>query len=333
MSFVRNLVADLVEKKLWPLAIVLVVALVAVPVMLGGGSPAPSPSAATGASPRSTTSQPGGGAQVSLDTSATARRDRKGAVRDPFKQQHAPKACDPACSTVTTPGASSATGGTAAPSGGGTTPTTPSTGDTPKPAPDPLDSYRVTLRFGEAGKQRTLRNIARLSPLPSTDSPFFIYLGVLSDGKTAVFMVSSDVTATGDGTCRPRKTDCQTIEVKAGDTEFFDFGSNEDVIQYQMDVVKIADFKAATKASAARAHKRQSKKGRATLRLAKSAGIAPGAFRYTYDRKLGVLRRVSRKAAAKSAKLHPKPKAIKGVDPLTALRMILGAEAAKPATR
>lgn len=337
MSLLRNLGADLVEKKLWPVAVVLVVALIAVPVVLGGGAEeqTPGPPASSGATARAATdSDPTAGAEVSLDESATGRRDRKGKVRDPFEQQHEPRSCEPACTTATTPTITTpSTGGTdgtaTAPSTGGTTPSTDDDSTSKKPTLDPLDTYRVTLRFGEAGKQRTLRNIARFSPLPSTDAPFFIYLGVLDDGETAVFMISSDVAATGDGTCRPRKTDCQTIEMKAGDTEFFDFGTDEDFIQYQMDLRKVAKHKASTKAVAAKAHKRQSKKGRATLRLAKAAGVGSGAYRYTYDRKTGVLHRVSRKAAAKSAKAHPEPDAIEGVDPLTALRTVLGATAAK----
>jgi hypothetical protein len=334
MSFVRNLVSDLIEKKLWPLAVVLLVALVAVPVMLGGGGDNAASTAPVAQAPTATAAtNPAAGTKVSLDETAAGRRNRAGKVRNPFAQQHAPSsaAATATATTITksTGGASSGTAGTGTTTTPAATTPPPSGGGTPSiPKPDPLDSYRVTLRFGKAGKQKTLRDIARFSPLPSGDSPFFIYLGVLDDLETAVFMISSDATATGDGTCRPRKTDCQTIEMKAGDTEFFDFGTGEDVVQYQMDLKKVAKHTASSNAVAARAHKRQSKKGRATLQLAKSAGVGAGSYRYEYDRKLGVLHRVSRKAAAKSAKAHPKPKAIKGVDPLTALRMILGATAA-----
>ena len=40
MSILRNLLADLVEKRLWPVAVVLAGALVAVPFLLGGGGDA-----------------------------------------------------------------------------------------------------------------------------------------------------------------------------------------------------------------------------------------------------------------------------------------------------
>ena len=38
MSFLKNVLHDLVEKRLWPVAIALVAALVAVPIVLGGSS-------------------------------------------------------------------------------------------------------------------------------------------------------------------------------------------------------------------------------------------------------------------------------------------------------
>ena len=49
-----------------------------------------------------------------------------------------------------------------------------------------------------------------------------IYLGVLEDKKTAVFLVDSGVVAQGDGTCRPSRTTCETIHIREGETEFFD---------------------------------------------------------------------------------------------------------------
>src|SRR3954452_22450648 len=79
------------------------------------------------------------------------------------------------------------------------------------------------MRFGHPGHMRTLRNVPRLAPLPSVVKPFFVFLGVMKDHETAVFLVSSDAEATGDGRCRPTNKNCATIEMKAGDIEFFDF--------------------------------------------------------------------------------------------------------------
>jgi hypothetical protein len=71
---------------------------------------------------------------------------------------------------------------------------------------------------------RTLKDVARLSPLPSVDDTFMVYtrVGLLKDGTTAVFLLASDAKATGDGTCKPSKDDCESVEVGKRDTEFFD---------------------------------------------------------------------------------------------------------------
>jgi hypothetical protein len=90
MNFVRTLLRDLVERRLWPVALLLVAALVAVPVVLGrGGDTGAAETAVVPATP----ADDGASAQkaeVTLDTSAPADRKRGGDVRD------APKADDAA---------------------------------------------------------------------------------------------------------------------------------------------------------------------------------------------------------------------------------------------
>ena len=66
MNHLRTLVRDLVERRLWPVALALVIALVAVPVVLGrGGEQTPAPIAAAPATGDSSTAQK---AEVTLDT-------------------------------------------------------------------------------------------------------------------------------------------------------------------------------------------------------------------------------------------------------------------------
>src|SRR5690242_12377234 len=92
MSFLRNVLRDLVEKRLWPVAIALVAALVAVPIVLGGSSDAGAPAADVAAAPAGAADQPAAGAEaVSLATPAEGPVDRPGKTRDPFVQHHLPK--------------------------------------------------------------------------------------------------------------------------------------------------------------------------------------------------------------------------------------------------
>jgi hypothetical protein len=94
-----------------------------------------------------------------------------------------------------------------------------------------------------------------------------VYLGLADDQKSAVFLINADAVPNGDGSCKPSHDDCQQITLKAGDTEFFDLQSGTaGVIQYQLDLKSIHKYKAASKASAAQAHARESKAGREYLR-------------------------------------------------------------------
>ena len=105
-----------------------------------------------------------------------------------------------------------------------------------------------------------------------------IYLGVLEDEKTAVFMVDSGVVAQGDGTCKPSRTTCETIHIKEGETEFFDVAPEDSGdghatagtgAQYQLDVIKIRK-KSTT-------HAKQAKKSRgARLEDRAARSCAPG---------------------------------------------------------
>jgi hypothetical protein len=246
MNAVRGLLRDLIERKLWPVAVLLLLAAIAVPVYLSRSSS------------DDTTPPPPTGQQAAVDKASKAAvtiedpatQDR-GSVRNPFKQQHVPKAPATTTGPTTTSGSTPASGdgsptGGSGGSGGsdGSQPVqTPSGSGTSKPKSDDtdkLDVYHLTVRVGRAdGKLRTLKDVARLSPLPSVDDPFLVYTGILDDGKTAVFLLSSDAHATGDGKCKPKATDCESVELKKDQTEFFDILVNGQPVQYELDLVDI----------------------------------------------------------------------------------------------
>jgi hypothetical protein len=129
-------------------------------------------------------------------------------------------------SSSSSPPSSGTTGGTG--SGGGGSSKPPSKGST-----------KVKLRFGTAGTSLKTYELAPLTALPSASNPILIYLGLLKDGKTAAFLVSSDGTPQGDGTCKPSASVCQTLLMKAGDTEFLDLNGDTGAAQYQLDVLSI----------------------------------------------------------------------------------------------
>jgi hypothetical protein len=320
MPFLRNVLHDLVEKRLWPVAVALVAALVAVPMVLGGSSDAttstpPAIADATGGDGLSDHRDAARAHVVSLEEQAAGKVTRAGLVRDPFVQHHQGRITDAqlkaavknvatglseafaaASSKSSSDGAGS--GSTDGSSGGSTgtggapdtpAPTAPSAPAPTTPKPPTKATYRVNVSFGEDGAMKTYNNVARLTPLPSSDNPFFVFLGLSDDGKTATFMVNGEAVPTGDGHCTPTPEDCQQVTLKVGDLEFFDLQSGTGgVVQYQLELEKIVKVKAATTAKAAAAHARESKAGREVVReLVASDPDALSAW--TFDKGQGLL--------------------------------------------
>jgi hypothetical protein len=231
VSAVRNVWSDLVDKRLWPVALLLVVALVAIPVVLA--KPAPKgPTART-----SEASTPG---PQPLTTSPASIRSNTGGApvlgkfKDPFRQQHLVK-------QATVPTAASSTGagtGDAKSSGGGGSGgSSGSSGGSGGGSSDEETVTKLEVKFGRAGGKRTVREITIGSPLPASTNPLIVFLDFGKDGTKPVFLVSSDVVKTeGDGSCKPSKSVCSELTLDVGATQFFDAQNGD---QYQLDVLGI----------------------------------------------------------------------------------------------
>jgi hypothetical protein len=352
MGFLRSIVTDLVEKRLWPVAILLVLALAAVPVLLGrGAEPEPGPSAAAPAAPAST---PAARAQIAVDVPVPANRERDGKLRNPFKQRGATAAA-PATAPAPPIATAPSTTGTAPQAGnrdtssgpaiadpgppavdvtppGPTPPAEPAEPDAAAPKADSLDAYRISLRFGRTGKVTTRRDLARLTPLPTVDNPFFVFLGVLEGGKRAVFLVSADAKPTGDGVCKPRPADCQTLELRVGDTEYFDIARAEGTVQYELELVSIRKEGAGSASEAVAARARASKAGGKVLTGA-PADVVDGVDGYGFSPRTGLLVRtpVDSRAGADEDPAAEEPPA-GAVDPAAAAAAASAGEQA-PAVR
>jgi hypothetical protein len=288
MSQLRDLLNDLVEKRLWPLALLLVAGLVAVPLVLAKSSPSGSatpPPPATAAAPASAPAP--GEPVVSVAQGSPDSAPLGGHAKDPFKQQYVPAATTPTTTTSTT---ASSTTSTPSPSGGGST-GSGGGGATPAPAPKPVlyAIAHIDVRFGKAaGTLRTYHDVARLTALPSAGNPIAIFLGMRKDLKTAVFMLSTDVHAQGDGRCTPSRSDCEAIELKEGQTELLDVAANDGkVTQYELDLVKVKIELTTSKTQAEAAYARASHAGlRVVLHRAAGSVVASG-LRYAPEQ--GVL--------------------------------------------
>ncbi len=253
MSIFQDIFADLVEKRLWPVAVVLLAGLVAVPLALSRAA-APAPAAVTAPHPPADGIAAG---EPVVSVAAPARRAALlGRPHDPFKQLYLPKPTkadlSQAAGGTVSPapvaggGSSASAGGAGAPSavgsaptspapgGGGPTPPAPSAPSTPpaSPAPSPPPSSppaqpdlvraSIDLRFGRVGAPRRLiHRLPPLSALPSASDPVIIYLGLLHDNRTAVFLVSADARPSDRTRCRPVRGACQTVRMRPGQRERF----------------------------------------------------------------------------------------------------------------
>ncbi len=338
MSVITNTWRFLLQRRLWPVAVLLIVAAVAVPTLLASEpTAAPAPPAAAVKSDTASVLATEPIVARAGDGDRSGRRRVLGASKNPFKPKATPTPTPAPVRVTDTGAAAPVTGSTGSSSGGsptdttspaapGTTaPTTPTTPATPKKK---YELNELTVRFGpsDAASQPPRKDVKRLQALPSNDLPVLIYLGVLADKKTAVFLVDSGIVAQGDGTCRPSRTTCETIQVKEGETEFFDVPADDSgsdptaapadptaapaapAAQYQLDVVKIRRTTTSSAKKASKSLARVSKSGRKIVR-ARIAGDGP--LRYHYNAKTGRLEKLSHKAykavvakAAHAARAH-----------------------------
>jgi hypothetical protein len=319
MKPLENAWNGLLQRKLLPLAILLLAAIVAIPFFL---SKDPEPLAAAPAAPVAAA----GSSEDSIakpvvskvDANATAERRRVlGYEKNPFEPAAAPKAEksdeEPAPVAVAPTGGANTekpaeSGGAPAPSGGSSAPASPVAPAAPTTPAEPQEKqemYSVTVRFGDSESDSLDTTVLpRLKPLPSASDPVLVYLGPGDGGKTAVFVLDESLEPQGDGVCRPSPANCETLHMRAGETTFLDVLDDEGEVtaQYQLDVVKIKTRKASpTKIGAARA--RASKAGLSVLK-AREAAVGP--LRYRYEAKSGLVRKLDKRAykalLAKSAR-------------------------------
>lgn len=288
MKFLRNLLDDLWEKRLWPIALALVVALVAVPLLLAKGD---GDTAASVPLPAASKLGPLASSTPAVDIVQpdSASRLLPLSKHNPFAQQHLPQVAKPADAATKGTDTSAPAGG-AGGAGGSAGPGTGGASVGPVAPAQTFDVASLDIRFGRADSKQERRNLPRLAPLPSAGNAVVIYLGLLKDGHTAVFLISSDAHAEGDGSCHPKKANCETVHMKAGDSEFFDVTTASGaIVQYELDLLHVRVTKTTDPAVAKAAYVRASRSGKSLLRkfLRRTGQNSVGNIRY--DARLGRL--------------------------------------------
>ena len=215
MNAVTTTWRQLVRRRLWPVALLLLAALVAVPLLLARDAEVQAPLAPLPVSTEAdeTIAEP---IVAKVTAEDRARRRRVLGVRkDPFKPAPVKKAKAATTEVEAPPEPETAptTGGGGEPVGGG--------------VPAPEKTYyapgTIVVRFGEATSD-TLERFAvkKLEPLPDDEFPLLVYMGLTKNGKKAKFLVDAALEVDGDGDCKPHPSTCEVIELAVGETEFLD---------------------------------------------------------------------------------------------------------------
>jgi hypothetical protein len=315
MNVITDTLRQLVRRKLWPVALLLLGAVVAVPLLLAKQPETNSLTTAANAKkveplPATFVSAP--------DATETAKRRRVlGALKDPFEPDALPKAkkvkksakkASTASKTDTTKddttsGDSSSGSGSGSGSGGSTPPVSAPPTATPAPTVT-IPAYSVKVRFGTTDTASDLpeSTIERLSVLPDETNPVIVYRGVVDGGKAAIFELTGNVDAEGDANCSPTPENCQYIKLHAGETEFLTIADTTDEAtnaQFQLDVVKVYKKKTKEKVGDPNAATAQplARASSSTLTGAKRKRFPlRRRNRYVFDAKTGTLHRAKKGA-------------------------------------
>jgi hypothetical protein len=255
---------DLREKRLAPVAVLLAVGLVAVPLLLGGGgsSAEPAPAAAPASQPKQ---------QAPLVKAAEEGKGEGSDLgvfdpKDPFEPAVKPPAPGSGTATVAEPEEPSGNGGgssgeeKAAPEGG-----VPDVEGAPGPTPaappsEGRKSYTwvADVRFGRAGRERRRRGLTRLTILPSARNPLLVFMGVTADRKRAVFLLDSTSSQAGEGSCKPSGSTCSFLYLSAGDDKDQHFFTDSAGRDYGLHLLRLRRREVrSAKASRAKASRRR----------------------------------------------------------------------------
>ena len=235
--FLLDVWHDLREKRLAPVAIVLLLGLVAVPVLLAKPAEDPGPAPVVAAPKRPTSEALAALTKVKLgDQELGSGRGSTLGVFDPDNPFHPPKGTIKK-DDVSVAGAGPSTGSQGSPGAG-------STGSTgcdrrrrrrreprrrrhhrrhrwrrrrPRTTTTTIVyKYVVDLTFTANGHTRHIKGLEKLDMLPNESSPLLIFMGVTPKGGDAVFLVDSTLEAAGEGRCKPSEAECAFAYIGAG---------------------------------------------------------------------------------------------------------------------
>jgi hypothetical protein len=266
---------DLRARRLLPVAAVLLVALVAAPIVLTKKSDESTPATETAApSQAQTPTGPEELAKVTLSDDL-----KQGSSLSAFKASNPfapPKTvlkaakADQTATTTTTGGETTAPTTGETPSGG--------TGEAPPSGGEGGGTgggegggeqttefvYVIDATFWRNGHRRTIKGMEKLDVLPSEANPLLIFMGASSGGGNAVFLVDATLQTTGEGKCKPSRSECAFLYLGAGSEQEF---TTEDGDSYRLRIDQIRKVQVGDESSdsGSAASEKKSKSARAAV--------------------------------------------------------------------
>lgn len=268
--FLVDLYWDLRDRHLLPLVVLAIVAIVAVPFLLGGGSKQAKPPATAAISAAPSPEPPG--SKLTVVEAKPGLRDfhkrlRHDSATDPFKQRFTSPDLKgaklggggeeeaPSSSTSSTTSTSTSTTKvtkTENSSGSSTTEvTTETNGEPGSPGGSPgltLFAFAIDVQITKTttnadgskdkGEPEIKHRVIPPSPLPGEKAQAVTYMGISPTTRRPFFLVGEGVSGIfGEGKCLSGLNTCQLIELELGMPETFVFGPGD--TRYKINVLKV----------------------------------------------------------------------------------------------
>jgi hypothetical protein len=234
-TFLLDLWADMREKRLWPFAALLLIAIAAVPFTL-----LKKEQAAPAASTPPTQAAPAGDKLPTIaleDISAKSASDlSEFSQKNPFKPlRDLPKVTgtegenttvnlgaspesDSSSGDASSGGSSSASGGSGSSSSGGSGGSSGSGAGSYVGPRTTYYAYRADIKFGLAGEPKTMKQVEAFTLLGDEKAPAAMFMGVTDDHKYAVFAVdTASYESQGEEDCKPSPDACEFVYLKVGE--------------------------------------------------------------------------------------------------------------------
>ncbi len=281
---VRDVYYDLKDRHLLPLAAILLIAIVVVPFALANSaSEEPAEDAAGGGAVTAQGSSAGGESGELVAKSAPGLRDYKKRLehlksKNPFHQQYlrGEKSGEGSSGSEGGGGSSTTTGTEGSSStGGGTGGSETESGSTQR-SKITYYSYTIDVRVTSGGAQssalttaggtaakatakkkvKVRRNLPELTMLPSREAPALTFMGPTKDGKKALMLISSDVSALfGDAKCVVGSSTCQMLALEVGLPETVVYGANNRTYKIELLKIQLVETDKLNKAPLGKPHK------------------------------------------------------------------------------